>query len=524
VDAGVDAGTPEDAGPVGVVDAGAPFDGGDAGGETCPEVDAGPFDAGALLVFDGGPGFDAGTLALAYAHYFNAFCQTLVRCQQISDEQFCVSFYAQALGTTDFNSPGALEAAVAAGKAAFNVDEAVACIAGAATAACANAEVGLSSTACRGMVTGTVAPGGACLHNQECANANAVCQPTGATGGCSGVCVIDCGSAADCPTGLACDPSTRECVAIPCSTTSDCGADAGLTCDTDGGFCVDPPLPGAGEPCAALGNCAAGAVCNNFDNICTELAGSGQMCFGSNSCVSGLQCAILPSGSAECEGPAAPGESCDPTVASACAGGLQCLTSPSGVTCQPSGFEGQACSGAPGSCACDLLCENITNGAGTCLPPALLGESCDITVAGSCAAGLTCIPDSADSGSTCWPLASLGDSCVSLYQCGTALSSMACDPATQKCVLAPETGPCVGGVVCDLLTSYCDTTQTTPTCIPYLSVGATCNPNDVLTSAGLPFQSWTECGLPLSPNICVASSTGGASGTCVSTLGPTCTP
>lgn len=96
----------------------------------------------------------------------------------------------------------------------------------------------------------------ACLSSLDCSSEEALtCNPL--TRRC-----VECTSANDCTDGMGCDPATNECVE-PCSSSSECGEDEGLTlCDPESLTCVqclqDSDCPEDQRPCDLVRHrCAA---------------------------------------------------------------------------------------------------------------------------------------------------------------------------------------------------------------------------------------------------------------------------
>ena len=141
-------------------------------------------------------------------------------------------------------------------------------------------------------VGGSLAGDAGCAFSAECAAD--YCQ--NASNGC-GTCAAplapggDCSLAASaCPAGYPCSQTgSRVCAALPdagaakgigspCTSADTCIA--GYTCREsapDAGDSQCRPLPGGGEPCSSIGDCASTAYCNRQDT-CTALPPAGQPC------------------------------------------------------------------------------------------------------------------------------------------------------------------------------------------------------------------------------------------------------
>ncbi len=143
----------------------------------------------------------------------------------------------------------------------------------------------------------------------------------------------------------------------------------------------------------------------------------------------------------------------------------------------PGAIAGDIC-GTPVQCAPGLFCVGGPAPA-RCAADLGTGAPCGEGLVGAtCAPGLACVTLDDGTTATCMPPATLGDSCISLFQCGAQyeLSDIICDETgTHTCVHRPSTGPC--SVVrrmntCDPTTSYCEAVS--GTCRPWLSPGEPC--------------------------------------------------
>lgn len=205
-----------------------------------------------------------------------------------------------------------------------------------------------------------------------------------------------------------------------------------------------------GERCVADAECMAGSFCGMLpirgcDGTCTR---GGTMCNNDTHCNAGQVCdqvhrTDLSAGT--CAAPVAGGES------------------------EPCGTNL--------SCSAGLYCKYNNNGPSTCARFVQMNDACDND---RCAEGLLCA--GADDGSStphCLPPAGKGEPCQGSEQCGAVVSTLVCDPTTQKCVDAPTTGPCFGArLICNPLTSYCNVVgPASYMCTPYQALGSSCTPS-----------------------------------------------
>ena len=264
-----------------------------------------------------------------------------------------------------------MDAFVAAGRIRYSPADAAACVAAIAAAPCDGVDqVLLLTPACTALVTGTVAPGGACALTEECAGGT--CDTTAT---CSGTCAEYLPAGADC-------------------TTSSVDCASGLLCDWNGGGTCVPPAPGrAGQPCGP-GDllCQPGLFCDG--GICHAKLPAGASCLAA---------------SASDPYPCAPDTSCH----------ANSYYSPTRAECVPWVGAAAACGEWIGSCGPGLNCV-----AGACTPEPTVGEPCSLTV--PCLLGSWC-----DLGTgTCTAPKAPGSSCTRFDECGPAGY---CDP-TNICV------------------------------------------------------------------------------------------
>jgi hypothetical protein len=228
-----------------------------------------------------------------------------------------------------------VEKAVAAGRAKFDAAAADRCIAALKAATCEVAIDVMDSSACTGVVTGTVANGGACYDSLECTSGS--CSADAA---CPGTCVAflragdACGdTVAECGPGLECGPA-RTCV-TPSQPGGPCPCVASEYCDSTS-TCRAVQTSGA---CTASDQCAFGWACAG--GACLPYVGVGAdctpgamiwdqtVCGPGTYCTQAGKCALWPT----------VGESC--ATYPVCAPGY---CDPADQMCKASKPKGSACS------------------------------------------------------------------------------------------------------------------------------------------------------------------------------------
>jgi hypothetical protein len=256
----------------------------------------------------------------------DAECVRDVRCHSVSDVPLCHQLYAamniafipgalvgltpEGNGRADFNSVAAIVAAASAGKAHYDPAAARACLDAVAAVNCGAIREGPPALggACQNVFTGTVANGGACIHDLECV-AGSFCADTGT---CSGTCTLggpNCNFDSQCASGELCD--------FGGSTTASAGR------------CMAAAPPGAaGEACGTNFRCQADVYCT-FGGTCQAAGQEGQPCdLVANPftvCAGGLMC--VPDDTrttGTCMKPAAEGETCQ--LEAQCGGIITSLT------------------------------------------------------------------------------------------------------------------------------------------------------------------------------------------------------
>ena len=313
------------------------------------------------------------TAAGLCAAFAQAQCGYLARCNLEGDVPGCVALVKA--GCESGNGPKGF----AAGREVLDGAAMACCLAkfenGAACTDIFAAKLSVfnSDPSCLAALTGTVATGGACYQNDDCASA--LCD----TKSCPGTCVARVSLNGDCSGGKACDEgllcvtagAAQTCVPPACEGAT-CGKSgvpcaSGLVCSPMN-VCVKPPK--AGDACAL----ATGPFCDIEATTCvvdSTLAGTcaphvanGGACFASLNCENGHYCqgVALPA-LGKCAPVLAPGAACDPAT--------QKDQAPCGLTLQCN-LDGK-CGPKPTSGACDkdhqcgghMKCDTTM---GTCQP------------------------------------------------------------------------------------------------------------------------------------------------------------
>jgi hypothetical protein len=276
-----------------------------------------------------------------------AVCHLLVLCGEFPDEATCLAsdqvkpHYYETLGQD-----------ITDGKVSYDGAKARSCIDMInGLASCDRTsvlEASLDTTCTTGIVTGTVAPGGSCFVNEECAGGS-TCQKTDAS----------------------CDSFSQCCV----------------------GTCVSPLAVAAGGDCSVAGAaCVSGTMCivngTTHAETCVTTGAAGASCGASMPCTYPFHCDAT---SGTCKAPAATGGACDPSVGSVTCDSPKDYCSTTTMVCTTLLAVGSPCTqGTPSTCVSYAACDAATN---TCLErpavgapcvatgPSCLGGSCDATTA-----------------------------------------------------------------------------------------------------------------------------------------------
>ncbi|HEY4244812.1 MAG TPA: hypothetical protein VGM88_33585 [Kofleriaceae bacterium] len=233
------------------------------------------------------------------AAYQSAYCDYAVRCRESSEKADCLATFP--------NRPTPIDsfqlAGLHAGTIQWNTDAARACIDAVRETSCRRDDV--PAPVCAGVMTGTVAVGGACDPNISEMCDGGFCGEAG-----DASCTVDACCAGTCRALPTPQPIGASCMVAPCVEEAYCAPMA-----------VCAPRLGVGEDCSAnIGGCVAGTDCNDRGGAetCTVLPDTGETCYGD------LPCGNL---SDECQAnvcaprPVA-GDACDPRYG--CVGDSTC--------------------------------------------------------------------------------------------------------------------------------------------------------------------------------------------------------
>jgi hypothetical protein len=338
----------------------------------------------------------------------NTSVPTLADYQRVAVDVFCnfygrCGLFSKSSCKTTFNtilasgmSAYSLEEAQSAGRLKYDPVAAQSCIDALSTATCDLAGLTLlTSTFCRNIIQGQVAPGGLCKADPECAGGH--CMQARNDSGCPGTCV------AFVPRGTACN-----------TTNAMCGPDD---------------------------------YCNTGTNVCTALGAVGAACMSTLNCQPGLGCRAVTAGSMpSCQQPASEGAACTGSGSYQCAAGLHCESN----TCKRKTGPGTACTSST-SCLDELTC--VRSGAsGTCQPVADINQSCATAGCASdavCDAATQTCQERGAVGSDCGP----GMSCGLFTYCNSSMKCAAKIPYGGACSPA-ETSSCLTGE-CSAATNTC---------------------------------------------------------------------
>jgi hypothetical protein len=272
------------------------------------------------------------TLALA------AGCHNEVLCGDFPDVATCLSSDQVVSHLYD-----TLVADVADGKVSYDAAQARACVDEWNSLPCTRTmSLKHPDDPCDSVFTGTVAVGGTCFFDEECA-AGSNCQ----------IDYTKCGLSQCCP-----------------------------------GSCVEIPTPAAaGGDCTSLGACVSGTTCvpdaSGFTATCQPTPGVGQSCVGSTvTCAYPLYC---DPASGTCKTPVDTGEACKPQLKGQDCNEEADLCDPNTSVCTRFPGAGSPCDPTSGVCLYDAWCDTTTD---TCVARPAVGQHCDDSV--PCLSGNPC--------------------------------------------------------------------------------------------------------------------------------------
>jgi hypothetical protein len=288
-----------------------------------------------------------------------ALCAYEVRCGLFANTTDCDEYFT-------VNSDATFQAELAKGIVHYDGSKAEECFNDLRDAPCdqTSMEARSQPSACVDAITGTVATGGMCVHNEECQSEK--CAKANTAGDCdSGTCEAsealgklgDACATRNCDPAFVCD-NTKVCanlytVGMPCTYSTDCAY--GLACDASPGFCRTAPKIGEACPdkiCAELG-----AYCSTA-GTCTALGLAGSACNAGQQCsefypcntMTGM-CTANPTLGQACTSECSDGSFCN-TTTHLCAAPL-----PNGSVCESdSQCTSADCDTTSGLCADAQVC------------------------------------------------------------------------------------------------------------------------------------------------------------------------
>ncbi len=328
----------------------------------------------------------------------DVMCKLLVACQDsmLGKNGFATAEGCMAIAGGNFGA-NSLVALVKAGKVKYDATAAGKCMQAMGANCGSVSKSSVQSAACKATFTGTVAEGGACSEDEECASQNCDQQESACPGKCD---------------------KARVAAGGACTLSQHC--EAGLGCvDKKCGAQSDAKV---GEPCHNNA-CANGSYCafeGGDKPTCKAAGGADAKCNGSEACTPEFYCkktADVQNGT--CAPRPKAGEAC---AASMMGDGIPCLESHVCVagtngkgTCQPRVKFGGACSVNAQCMGVDLAC---VGGACKLLPKK--GEACTPP---DMASGkyITCMPPTVCNTGKCDDAPGDGKPCAS-FQCAKGLT------------------------------------------------------------------------------------------------------
>jgi hypothetical protein len=282
--------------------------------------------------------------------FIAATCANAVTCQQLPDLATC-----NAVTTYDDNYLATRVALVQAKAVHYDGEAAARWIDAIAAHGCDTAAQTDTDSARFHIFSGTVALGGDCLIDDQCAGDGSFCQPADptcsvATSCCPGTCVAGaaksaylgpCNTSSDCADNLYCSASSYRCARLATKEGATCGAIDGcappLFCNFDpsartGACYTPPPTNGTCDPTLALPCADERDYCDPTTLQCTRDAPVNAACDQNVYCVAYAECT-----NGSCVAHPSAGEACV-AMGLACLGNLpctnnQCTVPPPGMVC-----------------------------------------------------------------------------------------------------------------------------------------------------------------------------------------------
>ena len=312
-----------------------------------------------LLGACGGGGGGAPSIDDLPAYVLDTECNYETTCNQVADEATCKA----SIQVMDHQSETII-ADVKAGIIKYDADAAKACYDAAAAEGCTFPGFHTKdNNPCSTYLTGTVAVGGACFVDLECAD-HGNCNPTmsgcdTSTTCCPGTCAVG-------------TPATEVAIGAACAETSQCPVN---------GYCK-------GATSTAMGTCTAvvttaGAACDSFD-----------------ACANPMICNLTSQTAGTCYTPGATGGTCNPAFfvpAYACLDDRDYCDAAS-MKCTARVAVGATCSSA-------ILCQGLASCVNTkCVANGAAGAACNSNNGPDCVNGLSCtnsVCTAAPAGASC---------------------------------------------------------------------------------------------------------------------------
>ncbi len=272
----------------------------------------------------------------------DARCDYLVKCDGIADRATCDA----AISVADAEL-ATIQAGIDNGTIKYDEDKAADCIDQLGGRSCAF-EGFHDENSCEGVFTGTVATGGACVIDAQCAN--------------QGECVPSAGN---------CDPDTACCPGTCMGGASESAL--GGPCDDEIHVCSNAAYCKPGMGSGAIGTCTA------------LIAGEGSACDDLRACANPLYCNVdFQAGTGTCKKPAASNAACVRDDLIACADRRDYCNATS-LTCVRRVAVGGACTSGSMPCVDFATCVN-----GSCVAEIAAGGACVVDGDVDCTGDLEC--------------------------------------------------------------------------------------------------------------------------------------